>query len=157
MTDTPNTQESVNTADSGAPNPAPTLEANQPQNPSNSAPEGVNPSILATSPTANAHSIPDSANLSDFVSKLSPEQLSRVRALANAQGITAGPKRNVSGDMLIEIRVDKDLIPALEAWSEQSGLSFQAQVQEIIDYLLPGYLIGGMGTPEVKIEATTTT
>lgn len=90
-----------------------------------------------------------STDLGVFVSNLTQEQLSRVRQLAQSRGIDAGPKRDPHGNLLIEIRIDSDLIPALESWSEQSGKSLKEQVQEIADYLFPGYLIGGGGIPEI--------
>lgn len=123
-----------------------TSEPNAPAPPPPPAP----PSLPTPSPAVANSTLADHSDMGAFLAGLSPEQLAKIRTMAAAKGLTPSILRtDIHGNTLVEIRIDRDLAEPLRAWAEQSGLSFTEQCQQIIDYLLPGFLIGGMGTPEM--------
>jgi hypothetical protein len=126
--------------------PAPIQNAIPPSNPQPAPPVAAMTPIsasVAETPVADV-------NLSDFVAKLSPEQLSRIRTLAAAKGLApSGMRTDKYGNAVVEITIDADLTECIKAWAEAAEISFQAQCQQLADYLFPGFLIGGMGIPDI--------
>jgi hypothetical protein len=131
--------------------PAPIQNAIPPYNPQPAPPvAAVAPVSAPVSASVADTPAMDSINLSDFVAKLSPEQLSRIRTLAAAKGLApSGMRTDKYGNAVVEITIDADLTECIKAWAEAAEISFQAQCQQLADYLFPGFLIGGMGIPDI--------
>jgi hypothetical protein len=146
------------------PNSTPHLEANPASNPSLGAAEGANPGILVPNPQGQANPGPDSANLSDFVSKLSPEQLAKVRSLAASAGISTGPRKSPSGGILVEITIPPEAVEPLAEWARESGESFEVFVSKVAGDAIVNYCFGDWSAVReapvpapAPVAATTTT
>jgi hypothetical protein len=95
---------------------------------------------------ANASSVhppaPDSTNLSDFVSKLSPEQLAKIRTLAASAGLSTGPQKGPNGGLLVLIEVPQEAIDPLQTWAQESGSSFAEFVSKVAGDAIVNYCFG---------------
>jgi hypothetical protein len=98
-------------------------------------------SLSANSPSTPPPT-PDSANLTDFVARLSPEQLSRVRALAASAGLSTGPQRGPNGGLLVTVEIPVEACEPLAEWARESGASFQEFVSKVAGDAIVNYCFG---------------
>jgi len=137
--------ENAITGNPTASNPNPPLGAN----PANSAPTeadlGAQQAVSGGNPPATPPPTPDSANLTDFVSKLSPEQLARVRALAASAGISTGPRRGPNGGLIIEVEVPEEVVEPFTVWAESAGEPLSDFIRKITADSLIAYCFQDWG------------
>ena len=123
-------------------NPDTPLEGNPPSNPQGMAPESQESANLSANPPSTPPPTPDSANLTDFVAKLSPEQLAKVRSLAASAGLSTGPQRGPNGGLLVTVEVPVEACEPLAEWARESGASFQEFVSKVAGDAIVNYCFG---------------
>jgi len=92
-------------------------------------------SIAKTDPTV-------SADLSAFISGLSPDQLAKVRKLAASQGISTGPRKGPGGGLLVEIEIPLEACEPMQTWAESAGEPFDSFVRKIAADAITNYCFG---------------
>jgi hypothetical protein len=104
---------------------------------------GQQPAASAA-PAANADPVVSAApaDLSEFISRLSPDQLAKVRALAASRGISTGPRRGPGGGLLIEIEIPPEACEPMQTWAESAGEPFEVFVRKIAADAITNYCFG---------------
>jgi hypothetical protein len=121
---------------SGEPESAPTLNPDQAPAPP-PAPAGQAASVAAID-TPSVPYIFDTrpvpfipVNLTDFVAKLSPDQLAKLRQMAQSAGISAAPRRGPNGGLMVEIEVPAEVCEPFSVWAEAAGEPFADFIRKI--------------------------
>jgi hypothetical protein len=153
--------ENAITGDSTATNPTPPLEANPSSSAQPEARNEANPPMpepnLQRQANPTPPPTPEPPNLSDFVSRLTPEQLSRIRTLASAQGIATGPRKTLSGGYLVEIEIPSEACEPLETWAQEAGETFEVFVRKVAADAITNYCFGDWSAVRPAPAATTST
>ncbi|HXN71583.1 MAG TPA: hypothetical protein VN861_03405 [Candidatus Acidoferrales bacterium] len=126
--DTPN--QGINPSPNGDP-PAPALTDSQ----------------SATNPPATGQESASTTDLAALVANLSPEQLARVRQLANAHGIASniGPRKLPNGNVVIEVEIPAEAVEPLSVWAEAAGEPLAAFISKVAGDAIVNYTFGDWG------------
>jgi hypothetical protein len=119
-------------------------DSSQPESALTAAP--ANEPASLTPPSAPS-SLPD---LASFVSNLTQEQLSRVRALAAAKGISTGPRKGPNGGLLIEVEIPEQVIEPFSVWAEAAGEELSDFVRKVAADSLLSYCFQDWGADAAR-------
>ena len=157
---------------------APDTPENPATNPPESLPEGVSagdPTQTPIAPLTVQETTPGDGNdhveithmsdptpatppihLSDL-SSLTPEQLAKLRSMVTASGLLRdlSPEKDSDGSVWVRIRVPIDCVEQINSWREESGRSFEEEVQYWCEYLLSSYM-GGQWVSEAPVATVVT-
>lgn len=105
-------------------------------------------SAAASSPAIATNATP--TDLSAFVSGLTQEQLSRVRDLARARGLSAGPQRGPNGGLMVTIEIPSEACEPLQTWADSAGTTFEKFVCQVAGDAITNYCFGDWGATVVQ-------
>ena len=93
--------------------------------------------------------LPNLDDLDDLLTRMTPDQLKKLKVLAAAKGLTpasvgilGGGSRLPDGSMTVEIHLDAPMTEQLEIWAEADGLTLIEEAQKRILESLENYLYG---------------
>ena len=102
-----------------------------------------------------APSIAANTDISAFLSGLNPEQLSRIRALAAAKGLSTGPQKGPGGGLLVTVEIPPEAVEPLRTWAEEAGTTFAEFVGQVACDAITNYCFGDWGATRVEPAAPT--